>query len=506
MFSSIVVIPAFLLLISIYILSIFFHSHIDQDDRKRPPGPLALPIIGNIHLLGTLPHRKLQSLANKYGPIMSLWLGQVQAIVVSSSEAAELFLKTHDPAFATRPRNQPTDHLFYGSKGVAFTEYGSYWRNMRKLCGQHLFSASKFELFSSLRKEEVRTMVKSLERAATMGEAVDLSDKVQGLLEDMVCKMIFGRTTDDQVDVKGLITEAFKLGGAFNLADFVPCLAPFDLQGLTRRIKETSKALDQVLEKIIKEHEQAYNKDGKQEDFIDMLLSLLKAHQDTVGEQDYRIGRDNIKAVALEIVFAAYDTVSLTIEWTFSELLKNPNVMKNLQDEIQKVVGMDRMVAETDLVNLNYLNMVTKESLRLYPPGPFIPRECIEDVVVDGYYIQKKSRILINAWAIGRDPKIWSDNAQVFNPERFLNSDIDFQGNHFQLVPFGSGRRKCPGMQIGLTVAKLTVAQLVHCFDWNLPNGMLPHDLDMTETFGWSIPRSKPLLAVPTLRSHDHDE
>ncbi|KAK4283430.1 hypothetical protein QN277_000380 [Acacia crassicarpa] len=502
MLPSTVVIPAFLLLTFIYILSIFLRSNNkSKNARKSAPGPLALPVIGNLYLLGTHPHRKLQSLANKYGPIMSLWLGQVPAIVVSSPEAAELFFKTHDPTFASRPTNQATDHLFYGSQGVAFSEYGSYWRNMKKLCGKHLFSPSKSELFGPLRKEMVQTMVKSLEIAASMGEVVNLRDKVNGLLEDMVCKMIFGRTKDDQFDIKGLISQAFRLGGAFNLADLVPCLAPFDLQGLTRRIKETAKGLDQMLEKIIKEHEQANKKNGKQEDFIDMLLSLL-AHQDTDGEQEYRIGRDNIKAIAVEIIFGAYETVSITIEWVLSELLRNPKVMKNLQDEIQKVVGINRMVEETDLVYLNYLDMVIKESLRLYPSGPFVPRESVEDVMVNGYYIQKKSRILINAWAIGRDPKIWSDNVHEFYPERFLNNDVDFQGNNFLLVAFGAGRRKCPGLQMAIALAELVVAQLVHCFNWNLPNGMSPCDLDMSETFGWTIPRSKPLLAMPTLRPH----
>ncbi|XP_054786018.1 cytochrome P450 CYP736A12-like [Prosopis cineraria] len=170
--------------------------------KKRPPGPLALPIMGNIHQLGTLPHRSLQSLASKYGPLMYLRLGQILTIVVSSPEAAELLFKTHDPV-----QSQATDYLFYGAKGGAFSEYGSYWRDMKKLSVQHLFSASNQELFGQLRREEIRMVVKSLENTAKMGEVVDVSEKVHGLLEDITYKMILGRNKDDQFDPKRLVSE-----------------------------------------------------------------------------------------------------------------------------------------------------------------------------------------------------------------------------------------------------------------------------------------------------------
>ncbi|XP_054787772.1 cytochrome P450 CYP736A12-like [Prosopis cineraria] len=508
MIPSIVAIPALILLLT-FIYMILFIFLRPNNQTKRPPGPLALPIIGNFHLLGTLPHRNLQTLASKYGSIMSLRLGQVPVTVVSSPEAAELFLKTHDPIFAARAKTQAVDYLFYGSKSIVFSEYGSYWRDMRKMCAQHLLSASKVDLFGPMRREELRIMVKSsLEPAATIGEVVNLSEKVHQLLEDVVYKMVLGRSKDDQFDIKGLLSSCLSLTGAFNLADFVPWLETFDLQGLTRQLKETSRALDQVLEKIVKEHEQALNvqKDGQGEDFIDILLSLLV----TDDERNHEITRDHIKAVALSMIAGAYETSAVSIEWTLSELLRNPRVMKNLQDELETVVGMNRMVEESDLSKLNYLNLVVKESLRLHPVAPFIPRASTEDAIVDGYYIEKNSQILVNLWALGRNPRIWSDDAEVFYPERFLNSNSNnvFQEHDSQLPSFGSGRRKCPGMQMGLTTVKIVMAQLVHCFNWELPFGMKPADLDMTESFGLSIPRSKHLSAVPThrLSSKVYDE
>ena len=194
------------------------------------------------------------------------------------------------------------------------------------------------------------------------------------------------------------------------------------------------------------------------------------------------------------------ETSSSSIDWAVAELIRHPRVMKKVQSELEKVVGMERMVEESDLESLEYLNMVVKETLRLYPAGPLlVPHESMEDCTVNGFYIPQKSRIIVNAWAIGRDPDSWT-NADEFLPERFIEGDIDFRGKHFQYIPFGSGRRGCPGMQLGITVVRFVVAQLVHCFDWELPDGMLPSELNMTEEFGLAIPRAKHLVAIPTYR------
>ena len=200
---------------------------------------------------------------------------------------------------------------------------------------------------------------------------------------------------------------------------------------------------------------------------------------------------------------AAMDTSSTTIGWAMSELIRHPDVMKKMQDELQEVVGLHRMVQESDLVSLEYLEMVVKEIMRLYPAGPLlIPRESLEDCTVDGFHIPKKSRVMVNVWTIGRDPSVWNDPHKFF-PERFIGSKIDLKGNDFELIPFGGGRRGCPGIQLGLTMVRLLLAQLVHCFDWKLPNGMLPSELDMTEEFGLTCPRAKDLMVIPTFRLND---
>ncbi|KAK7251599.1 hypothetical protein RIF29_34937 [Crotalaria pallida] len=477
-----------------------------KDDQKHPPGPPALPVIGNLHMLGNLPHRTLESLSKTYGPVMSLKLGQVLTIIVSSSEAAESFLKTHDVVFSGRPKLEASKYMSYGSKGLVFSEYGPYWRNMRKVCTLQLLSVSKVESFSGLREREVELAVKSIKEVGKVcGVVMNLSEVVENVMEEIVYKMVLGCSKDDEFDLKGLIQDGMRVTGAFNAGDYVPWLAPFDLQGLRRNFKKTSRALDQVVEKIIKQHEQGSNvqNDKNHKDFIDILLSLMHQPIDPYDEHSHVIDRTNIKAIVLDMIAASFETSATVVEWALSELIRNPRVMEKLQDELANVVGMSKLVEESDLAKLSYLDIVIKETLRLYPPGPLVPRESTEDATINGYYIKKNTRIILNIWAIGRDSKVWSQNAEEFYPERFLNSNLDFRGYDFRFIPFGSGRRGCPGINLGLITVKLVVAQLVHCFSWELPCNMTPGDLDMSEKFGLTIPRAKNLLAVPTYRLHN---
>ncbi|GKV39406.1 hypothetical protein SLEP1_g47173 [Rubroshorea leprosula] len=213
------------------------------------------------------------------------------------------------------------------------------------------------------------------------------------------------------------------------------------------------------------------------------------------NSQELKLDRTKLKAVILDMIAAAFDTSSTTIEWALSELQRHPQVKSKLQKELEEVVGMDKIVEETDLGKLTFLDLVVKETFRLHPAVPLLlPHESTEDITVNGYDIPKKSRILVNAWAIGRDPVAWSENAEEFFPERFTGRDIDVRGHDFQLIPFGSGRRGCPGMQLGILTVKYVLAQLVHCFDMELADGMLPSGLDMTEKFGLTLPRANPLL------------
>ncbi|KAL1814065.1 hypothetical protein ACET3Z_024130 [Daucus carota] len=472
--------------------------------HNTPPGPPGLPIIGHLHMLGKFPHRTLCKLSQKYGPIMSLRLGSVPAIIVSSPSAAELFLKTHDTVFASRPKSHSAYYSFNGTKAMGFSDqYGPYWRSVRKFCTLEFLSASKIDSMAGLRREELRLAVKSLKQDAEKQVIVDVSKKVAGLIEDMTCRMLLGKSRDKRFNLSEILHQLAEVMGAFNIADYVPFLRALDLQGLTRRLKVTSKAADEVLETIIDDHEHDASNEYEKvnRDFIDVILSLRFNPTSTHEHLAQNINRSNIKAILLDMLFAGIDTSQTAIEWTLSELLRHPRVMKLVQQEIKKATVNREFLEESDLSEFHYLDMVVKESLRLHPVAPLlVPHESTTDAVVDGYYIPKKSRILINTWAIGRDPGIWSENVEEFLPERFAGTDIDLRGKSFQLIPFGSGRRGCPGIHLGLINIKLVVAQLVHSFDWELPPGILPNELNMDESFGLTVPRAEHLLAIPSLR------
>ncbi|XP_049397217.1 cytochrome P450 71AU50-like [Solanum stenotomum] len=233
----------------------------------------------------------------------------------------------------------------------------------------------------------------------------------------------------------------------------------FDERGFIARLKDLAKIFDEFFEKVIDDHVQLKEK-NQAKDMVDTMMTIMQS-----GEAEFKFDRRDVKVVLLDLLIGSTDTVSTAIEWIVSELLRHPKVIKKLQNELEQAVDMNRMVEESDFERLEYLGMVIKEGLRLHPPSPLLPpHESIEDCIVDGFDIPKGSRLYVNAWAIGRDPKAWSE-PEKFMPERFVDSNIDLHRRDFQLLPFGSGRRSCSALQLGLTIVRLVIAQLVHCFD-----------------------------------------
>ncbi|XP_011652733.2 cytochrome P450 CYP736A12 [Cucumis sativus] len=424
-------------------------------------------------------------------------LGLQSTIVVSSPNAAKLFLKTHDPIFANRPVPQTSNQMSYDHKNIAFVQFGPYWQSMRKICSSHLLTSSKVNSFSSIRRQELGLLIHHLKEAARNHAIVDLSSKISSLTFDVICVMLFGKKFVDK-ELTAAIREGTSLSGAPNLGDFFPFIAFLDLQGLGRRAKAVNKVVDGFLDMIIEERLEFKdkNKTESSELFVDVMLDLIRSE-----EMEHQIDRSNIKAVIFDLMIGGVDSSSTTIIWALSEIIKNPQVMKKIQEELKEVVGLNKMVEESHLNQLKYLDMTIKESLRIHPVIPLIPRKSIQDCNVNGYHIPKNTDIIINDWAIGQDPCYWIE-PQKFNPDRFVDTQIDFIGNknNFEMIPFGSGRRGCPGMQLGLVLVRMIVAQLVHCFDWELPNGVLPSELDMSEDFGLSCPRAQNLRVVPVYR------
>ncbi|KAI3923237.1 hypothetical protein MKW92_007367 [Papaver armeniacum] len=292
----------FLIAILFFLSYLLLKSSFFKGSYKLPPGPYGLPIIGNLHRLGDLPHRELQKLSLKYGPIMYMKLGLVPVIVVSSPELAELICKTHDIVFASRPTLQSSKYFGYEQKGLVFKQYGSAWRNIRKLCTLHLLTNAKIESFKSTRENEVKHAVESIRSAADSQRLVDLSLIVESLAEDITHKTIFGSLQNDRFNSKSLIQEAFRLIGAFNVADYIPYVGSLDLQGLVRDMKLTGKLVDEFLEYIIDQHIKD-EQDHNQRDFVDILLSLMNA-QETTMDSELKLDRENVKAILKRFRFS----------------------------------------------------------------------------------------------------------------------------------------------------------------------------------------------------------
>ncbi|OAY52447.1 cytochrome P450 84A1 [Manihot esculenta] len=476
-----------------------------------PPGPRGYPIIGNMGIMDQLTHRGLASLAKRYGGIFHLQMGTVHFMVVSTPELAQEILQEQDSAFCNRPANVAMTYLSYNRADMAFANYGPVWRQLRKICVMKLFSRKRAESWASVR-EEVDSMIRALmEKTASQ---VNIGELVFALTRNITYRAAFGSFSHEGQDEFIKIMQEFSiLFGAFDIADFFPWLGWIHAQE-NKRLVRARQSLDRFIDTIIDEHmekkkrDKHHSKDENgveiEEDMVDELMAFYRPEDDKNGFYDsqstIKLTRDNIKAIIMDVMFGGTETVASPIEWAMAELMRNPEGLNKVQQELTEVVGLNRVVHESDLENLSYLKCVVKETLRLHPPVPLLRHETLKDSVLSGYRIPAKSRILINAWLIGRDPYLWHE-PEMFDPSRFLKDGApDFKGSNFEFLPFGSGRRSCPGMQLGLYAVEMSLAHLLHCFKWELPNGMKASEVDMSEAFGLTAPRAERLVAVPTYR------
>ncbi|OEL32894.1 indole-2-monooxygenase [Dichanthelium oligosanthes] len=484
-----------------------------QPKHLLPPSPPGLPIIGHLHLVGDRPHVSLRSLAAKHGGLMLLRLGTVPNLVVSSRRAAQLIMRTHDHAFASRPVSTVSDALLYGSSDIGFAPYGEHWRQVRKLVTTHLFTVKKVNSYRLARQEEVRLVMDKIREAVAGSKAVDISETMNTFANDIVSRVVSGkffRAEGRNKLFRELIETNTRLIGGFNLQEYFPGLAN-SLSSLTswfasNQADEAHKRWDELLETIIIDHEgrRRTSENGhvvggveqEDSDFVDVLLSVQK---------EFSVTRDHIKAILMDMFGAGTDTSSLVLELAMAELMRNPHLMTKLQAEVRENTPRGQeMVAQDNIVRMTYLRAVVKETLRLHPPAPLLlPRLSMVDCEVDGYTIPSGTRVIINEWAISRDPESW-EKAEEFMPERFMDGGsataVDFRGNDFQFVPFGAGRRMCPGLNFGMATVEIMLANLVYCFDWGLPAGMEEEDIDMTEVFGVTVHPKEKLVLVPKLR------
>ncbi|XP_027064413.1 premnaspirodiene oxygenase-like [Coffea arabica] len=497
--------PAFLVSILFFFLlwkfnRLFIKSSKRTDNPRKPPGPWKIPLIGSMHhLAGSLPHLALRDMAKKFGPIMHLQMGEISTVIISAAQEAKQVLKVHDIAFADRPELLASKILGYNNLDIAFSPYGDYWKQMRKICLLELLSPKSVRSFGSLREDEASKVIRSIKSSSN--SPVNVTEKVFSFTNGVVCRAAFGRSFGHQDVLIPLINEAILAGGGFDIADLFPSLKFLhSLSGLKPKLLKLHHEIGQLLENIINEHKEKQTSNlvdsqSAEEDLVDVLLRLKE-------RGDFNISTDSIKAVIWDVFAAGTETSAATLDYAMAELIRNPSVMEKAQAGLRQVLEGKETVQETDLKELNYLKAVIKETLRLHPPLPLIlPRECREACKIAGYDIPIKTKVMINAWAIHRDPEVWP-NPEKFKPERFLDSGIDSIGSNFEYIPFGGGRRICPGISFGSAGVELLLAKLLYHFDWSLPNGTAgPQMPDMTEILGATARRKNSLTLVATF--HD---
>ncbi|CAN1303646.1 Cytochrome P450 93A3 [Linum perenne] len=459
------------------------------------------------HLSPSLCH-SLHKLSTLHGPLVYFRIGSKSCILASTPELAKEILKTHEPIFLNRPKISNLHYLTYGGADFATIYYGPYWKFMKQMVMNQILGTRTLDRFLPVRVEELNRFLNRALQKSKSGELMDVGGELIRLTNNVISRMMLSTRDGEADEVREVIRETAELTGKFNLADFVWFCKGLDLQGLEKRLKATREKFDSMMERIINEHEEERKKkkNGGCEDLLDVLLDISEDESSEI-----RLSRENIKAFILvrlvqrlkfdvqDIFAAGTDTSAITTEWALAELINHLDILTKLQQEIDSVVGKSRMVQELDIPNLPYLQAVVKETLRLHPTGPLIVRESTEDCEIQGYNISARTRLFVNVWAIGRDPNHWEEPLE-FRPERFIDgkgSHVEVRGQHFEMLPFGSGKRGCPGTTLALHMVQTTLAVMVQCFEWKVDG-----DVDMEEGVGLTLPRANPLVCVPVARLH----
>ncbi|KAF3772733.1 Cytochrome P450 82C4 [Nymphaea thermarum] len=442
-----------------------------------PPMPAGwLPVVGHMHLLSSKSQVLKETFSRwheEYGPVLMLQLGFRRMLVVSSWQMAKECFTTNDLTFSNRPLCAAAKHLADDGYMFPFAPYGEHWREMRKIAVEEMLSNRRIRSFADVRTSEINAQVSEAYRLWLANEQQPVKVDMRKLLEELTFNVVartvagkdyaIGRGGDDN-KARAFAhhsREAVRLFTVFVASDFFPFLEVLDIKGWIRTMKRVAGELDEFLGRCVEEHRQRRKStsDYNGHDFIDVLLSHFK--------EDEGANRA-IKSGVTSMMTAGNDSTAAAMIRTIYLLLLHPNAMKKVQEELDHHVGKERTVNESDLKNLVYLQAVIKESLRLGPPTPLLAlRESIENCHVGGFHVPAGTHLAVNLWEIHHDPQLWAE-PDKFQPERFIGSNVDVHGKHFQFIPFGSGRRICPGISFALSIIHIVLARLFQGFDLQL--------------------------------------
>ncbi|CAN8253965.1 unnamed protein product [Cochlearia groenlandica] len=489
-------------------LSLFFWSHPGGPAwgkyflhrRRRTtviPGPKGLPFVGSMSLMSNaLAHHRIAATAEKFGAkrLMAFSLGDTRVIVTCNPDVAKEILNS--PVFADRPVKESAYSLMF-NRAIGFACYGVYWRTLRRIASNHLFSPKQIKRSETQRRVIVNQIVTCLAKQSNNRGLCFPRELIKtASLNNMMCS-VFGKEYElenehnEVSELRDLVEEGYDLLGTLNWTDHLSWLSEFDPQRIRFRCSNLVPKVNRFVNRIISEHRDRTR--APTSDFVDVLLSL---------EGPDKLSDPDIVAVLWEMIFRGTDTVAVLIEWILARMVLHPEIQSTVHDELDQIVGRSRAVEESDVASLPYLTAVVKEVLRLHPPGPLLSwaRLAITDTIIDGHLVPAGTTAMVNMWAISHDPHVW-ENPLEFKPERFVakGSEVEFSvlGSDLRLAPFGSGRRVCPGKNLGLATVTFWTAKLLHEFEWIKPYG--DKTVDLSEKLKLSCEMANPLAA--TLRT-----
>ncbi|KAK4432518.1 Iridoid oxidase [Sesamum alatum] len=479
---------------------------LQEELGRLPPGPQPWPVVGNLFQLvgaASAPHQSFAKLAKKHGPVMTLHLGSMTTVVISSSAAARVMFKNQDVVLAGRKIYESMKSEIGNDGSLITAQYGPRWRTLRRLCIAEFFSAAPLDAMRGVRAKCVDQMVQYMRDAAATGLGIDVGKFFFLMAFNLIGNLIFSKDLLDPESERGSkffyhAGKATEFAGKPNVADFLPMLKWVDPQGIRRRtqfhVKRGFDIAGEFLKERMKEMEKGSFVEKKRRDYLDVLLE----YQGDGVEEHTAFSSTTINIIVFEMFTAGTDTTTSTLEWAMAELLHNPHTLHKVQAELRTVIRPGKILEEDNLEHLPYLKAVIKETLRLHPPLPFlVPHMAMDSCKLLGFHIPQETQILVNVWAIGRDPKTWKDPLE-FRPERFLDPDTaDYKGHHFEFIPFGSGRRICPAVPLASRLLPLTLGSVLHAFDWVLADGLKPAEMDMRERMGITLRKALPVKAIP---------
>ncbi|KAK8503932.1 hypothetical protein V6N12_019101 [Hibiscus sabdariffa] len=481
------------------VLAIFFFTwwwakKLTKTNPPLPPGPRGLPLLGSLPFLKPELHSYFRELSETYGPIFKLQLGTRTCIVINSPPIAKEILKDQDAIFANRDIPVATVIGMFGGVNVAWRQNGPEYSRLRKFLIREMLSKNSLEASYSLRRREILQMVKDIH--GKTGSSVKLGEQVALTTVKVMISSLWGGSSEksnDLIEMRGKLEELVRLMGSPNVSDILPVFAPFDLQGIESKSRNIVLWFYGIFESVIKKRLKTGDDESK--DFLQVMLEMNRR-----GDNKTSLTDMEVKALLLDMLIGGTDTIPTTVEWAMTELLRHPDIMKKLVEEIDTVTGKQNLVDDSHLPQLSYLEAIIKETLRLHPVAPLLlPHMSSEASTISGYTIPKHSKVFINAWAMQRNPQLWED-PHSFQPERFLKAEFSYQGNNLVYIPFGSGRRMCAGIAMAEKMVGLLLAVLVHSFEWKLPGEKRP---DIQEKFGAVLKKMIPLEAIPYARLSD---